>query len=134
MDPPFGAEVLDSTHAFTDFPEPTPLPDEWEEPTPSVHPNFNFELVVFRVSSALHSRLTHLILLFKAGDTLFKVIKNGFQVPGTVFEAMFALPLGGEVPVEGTSIETPIVLEGIDEQHFDAFLRVLYPLYVQLSP
>jgi len=95
-----------------------------------------FQLWTCRVSGKLctHSRPTHLILLFKAGDTLFKVIKNGFQVPGTVFEAMFSLPPGGELPVEGTSIETPIVLEGIDEQHFDAFLRVLYPLYVQLSP
>ena len=45
---------------------------------------------------------------------------------------MFAPPLGGEVPVEGTSLESPIILEGVDEHHFQAFLRVLYPLYVQL--
>ena len=132
MDLPYGADVLDSTRAFADFPELGSHTDEEEDLTPSVHPNFNFELVVFRVSSALHSRPTHLILFLKAGDTLFKVIKNGFQVPGTVFEAMFALPPGGEAPVEGTSIKTPIVLEGVDEQHFHAFLRVLYPLYVPL--
>jgi len=43
---------------------------------------------------------------------------------------MFALPLGGEAPVEGTSIESPIILEGVDGHHFQLFLRVLYPLYV----
>lgn len=110
MDLPYGSDLLDSTHAFADSPVPGGSQTDEEDPQPSVHPNFNFELVVFQV-----------------GETLFKVIKNGFQVPGTIFEAMFSLPPGGEAPVEGTSLETPIVLEGVGEDHFHAFLRVLYP-------
>ncbi|KIM36758.1 hypothetical protein M413DRAFT_31388 [Hebeloma cylindrosporum] len=100
MDLPYGSDLLDSTHAFADSPVPGGSQTDEEDPQPSVHPNFNFELVVFQV-----------------GETLFKVIKNGFQVPGTIFEAMFSLPPGGEAPVEGTSLETPIVLEGVGVLH-----------------
>jgi len=42
---------------------------------------------------------------------------------------MFALPVSGDIPVEGGSLELPIVLEGVDERHFQVFLRALYPLY-----
>lgn len=126
MELSYGADVLDSTHAFADFPEPGSHANQ-EDPTPSVHPNFNFELVVFKVNSTFEFIIL-ISLFFKVGETLFKVIKNGFQVSGTIFEAMFALPLGGEAPVEGTSLESPIVLEGVDEHHFQVFLRVLYPL------
>jgi len=114
MDLGYGAEVLDSTHAFADTPGPSSHIDEEEDPTPSVHPNFNFELVVFQV-----------------GEILFRVIKNGFQVPGTIFEAMFALPVSGDIPVEGGSLDSPIVLEGVDERHFQVFLRALYPFIGQ---
>ena len=58
--------------------------------------------------------------------------KHGFEVPGTVFEAMFALPPGNdnEICPEGTSLDSPIVLEGVAEDQFRAFLRVLYPVWV----
>jgi len=111
MDLGYGA---DSTHASADIPVSSSHIDEEGDPTPSVHPNFNFELVVFQVE-----------------ETLFKVIKNGFQVPGTIFEAMFALPVNAKIPVEGSSLESPIVLEGVDERHFQVFLRALYPFIGQ---
>jgi hypothetical protein len=47
---------------------------------------------------------------------------------------MFALPVNGEIPVNGNSLESPIVLEGVDERHFQVFLRALYPLYVRPQP
>ncbi|KIM36757.1 hypothetical protein M413DRAFT_31387 [Hebeloma cylindrosporum] len=100
----YGAGALGSIAASADSPERA------DQVRASLHPNFDFELVVFQV-----------------GKTLFKVIKDAFLVPGTIFEAMFSLPGGGEVPVEGTSLECPIILEGVDEHHFQAFLRVLYP-------
>jgi hypothetical protein len=55
MDLGFGADMLDSTHAFADFPGPSSHVDEEEERTPSLHPNFNFELVVFQASSTFHA-------------------------------------------------------------------------------
>jgi hypothetical protein len=60
------------------------------------------------------------------------VNKHGFEVPGTVFEAMFALPPGNDNQIrpEGTSLDSPIFLEGIGEDQFRAFLLVLYPLWV----
>jgi hypothetical protein len=83
-------------------------------PTPVLHVDsiFNFQLVVFQV-----------------GNTLFQVFRKGFEVPGTIFEAMFALPSGSgnENRLEGTSLEFPIFLDGVREDQFRAFLRVLYP-------
>ncbi|KIM36752.1 hypothetical protein M413DRAFT_448888 [Hebeloma cylindrosporum] len=80
--------------------------------TPQVDSFFNFQLVVFQV-----------------GDTLFQVVRNGFEIPGTIFEAMFALPSGNgnETPIEGTSLENPIILDGVAEEQFRAFLRAIYP-------
>ena len=62
--------------------------------------------------------------------------KHGFNVPGTPFEAMFALPQGpsvktedmGATGCEGLSDDNPIVLHQVEEEDFRAFLRVLYPL------
>ena len=55
-----------------------------------------------------------------------------FNVLGTPFEAMFALP---QAPTdddsnEGSSLENPIHLPGIKVEHFRSFLRILYPLCV----
>jgi len=57
------------------------------------------------------------------------VFRKGFEVPGTIFEAMFALPSGSgnENRLEGTSLEFPIFLDGVRDDQFRAFLRVLYP-------
>jgi hypothetical protein len=63
------------------------------------------------------------------------VIRNGFEVPGTIFEAMFALPQANEngTPIEGTSLDNPIILDGVEEKQFRAFLRALYPLWVSIN-
>ena len=51
------------------------------------------------------------------------MIRNGFEVPGTIFEAMFALPQANEngTPIEGTSLDNPIILDGVAEEQFRAF-------------
>jgi len=65
------------------------------------------------------------------------VVRNGFEVPGTIFEAMFSLPPANEnengTSVEGMSLDNPIILDGIAEEQFRAFLRVLYPLWVPIN-
>ena len=65
----------------------------------------------------------------KVEDTLFQVLRNGFDLPGTPFEAMFALPQT-ETSIEGSSLENPFYLPGIKVEHFRSFLRILYPLCV----
>jgi len=69
MEPSYGADMPDSTHAFADFPEPGSHTDD-EDPTPSVHPNFNFELVVFQVSSTFEFHYTHPIIFQGWGKSL----------------------------------------------------------------
>ena len=66
----------------------------------------------------------------KVENTLFKVLRNGFNVPGTPFEAMFALPQTPTDNIEGSSLENPIHLPGVKADHFRSFLRILYPLCV----
>jgi hypothetical protein len=51
----------------------------------------------------------------KVENKLFQVLKNGFNIPGTTFEAMFALP---QTPtnnnnIAGSSLKNPIKLAGI---------------------
>jgi len=64
----------------------------------------------------------------QVGDTIFQVPRNGFEVPGTVFEAMFSLPTGIDDlrGVQGTSDENPIILP-VREDDFRGFLDALYP-------
>ncbi|CAA7260400.1 unnamed protein product [Cyclocybe aegerita] len=66
---------------------------------------------------------------FRVGNTIFRVPRHGFEVPGTVFEAMFSLPssVDEEGEAEGSSDEHPIVLNGVEENHFNGFLGALYP-------
>ena len=71
---------------------------------------------------------------YQVGNTLFKVPKTGFQVSGTIFEAMFSLPTNETKGIiEGSSDDNPIYLHGIDENKFRAFLTLLYPSYVAES-
>ncbi|KAF8800854.1 hypothetical protein BYT27DRAFT_7262582 [Phlegmacium glaucopus] len=81
---------------------------------------FNFQIVVFQVE-----------------NMLFQVLRNGFNVPGTPFEAMFALPnaaMGVDgASLEGSSLENPIYLPGIKVDHFRTFLRILYP-FIDRTP
>ena len=69
-------------------------------------------------------------ILPKVENTLFQVLRNGFNIPGTPFEAMFTLPQTQTNGIEGSSLENPIHLPGIKEDHFRSFLRILYPLCV----
>ena len=43
---------------------------------------------------------------------------------------MFSLPPERNVQVEGMSDERPLILEGVTQKDFRAFLKVLFPPYV----
>ena len=58
-------------------------------------------------------------------NTIFRVPRNGFDVPGTIFEAMFSLPVEGD-NMQGSSDSNPIILP-VSEEHFRGFLRAMYP-------
>jgi len=73
------------------------------------------------------------IVVFKVENTLFQVHRNCFNVPGTPFEAMFALPQTQTQSVEGSSLDNPIHLLGIKVDHFRSFLRILYP-FIDRTP
>jgi len=79
-----------------------------------VEHDFNFQVIVFEVE-----------------NRLFQVLRNGFNVPGTPFEAMFSLPHTQTDSIEGSSLENPIHLQGIRVDHFRSFLRILYPFIGQ---
>jgi len=85
-----------------------------ENPASLLDPGFIFQIVVFKVE-----------------NTLFQVLRNGFNVPGTPFEAMFALPQTQTDSIEGSCLENPIHLLGIKADHFRSFLRILYPFMGQ---
>ncbi|KAH9941605.1 uncharacterized protein BXZ73DRAFT_74824 [Epithele typhae] len=76
-------------------------------------------------------------LIIQVGVQLFKVPRQKFEGGSRVFRDMFSLPQPSHLAVdgplrsaEGTSEDHPLVLEGIDETEFCAFLRVLLvPLY-----
>jgi hypothetical protein len=63
--------------------------------------------------------------IVQVGNTIFRVPKNGFVVPGSIFEAMFSLPTTGE-NAEGLNDQNPINLP-VNEEHFRGFLRAMYP-------
>ena len=96
---------------------------------------FNFQIVVFEVYFCIHTsyKETMTTSFQKVEDTLFQVLRNSFNVPGTPFEAMFALPQTETDNFEGSSLENPIYLSGIKAEHFRSFLRILYPLCVLMT-
>ena len=112
-------------------------------------PASKIPLLVFKLTKTSTSKLSYLRYIFniflsssitkfprppkKVENTLFKVLRNGFNVSGTPFEAMFALPQAqtdDNIQVEGLSLENPIHLPGVKVDHFRSFLRILYPLCV----
>jgi len=66
-------------------------------------------------------------ITFQVEDTLFRVLKSGFEVEGSPFEAMFSLPQAPGEILEGTDDSSPIYLHGITKVSFRSFLRVLFP-------
>ncbi|KAF4620933.1 hypothetical protein D9613_001094 [Agrocybe pediades] len=75
-------------------------------------------------------------ITFKVENTLFRVPRCGFEAPGCFFTTMFTLPGPGEqgVQIEGSDDAHPILLEGIQQSHFKAFLKVLYPKLYKCLP
>ncbi|KAH9941599.1 uncharacterized protein BXZ73DRAFT_41378 [Epithele typhae] len=65
--------------------------------------------------------------LLQVGTQLFKVPRRKFEDGSEIFRDMFAVPqLGSDVAAEGSSDDRPLVLEGIREEDFCAFLRALF--------
>ncbi|KLO09626.1 hypothetical protein SCHPADRAFT_833766, partial [Schizopora paradoxa] len=60
-------------------------------------------------------------------DVLFRVPVEPFETRSEVFRDMFSLPNGDEASKEGTSDDSPIVLEGVAVDDFRALLKFLYP-------
>lgn len=86
---------------------------------------FNFELISFRVRVEFcHDDVLTGLIQFKVETTVFRVITRGLVAPGSAFEVMLSLPNANHG--EGSCNEKPILLEGVQEGHFRAFLRVLY--------
>lgn len=69
-------------------------------------------------------------VVFRVEGTLFKVPRRGFESGSGVFATMFSLPsvLGHGEKKEGQSDETPIILEGIQEDDFRSLLHLMYPI------
>ncbi|KAF9558130.1 hypothetical protein CPC08DRAFT_709866, partial [Agrocybe pediades] len=71
-------------------------------------------------------------------DTLFRVPRWGFEEPECFFADMFKSALPGPGPngeqVEGTSDDSPIVMEGESKFHFRAFLKALYSRVYKVLP
>ena len=126
---------IPTTISFDTLPSPTddlPAGPSIEKRAPHLDYVFNFQIVVFEVyflSSYFSHKEIVTISFQKVENTLFQVLRNGFNVPGTAFEAMFALPQTQSDNTEG-SLENPIHLPGIKADHFRSFLRILYPLCV----
>ncbi|KAK7008258.1 hypothetical protein R3P38DRAFT_3211119 [Favolaschia claudopus] len=70
---------------------------------------------------------------FRVEDRLFNVPRYHFDRASEVFADMFAVPQpGGDACKEGQSDSNPIVLEGKSFADFQALLKVLYPLRMDL--
>ena len=115
-----------------------PLVNLYRDPAPkdlfvsTVSSTFNSSYFRYISCRNLHMLSTIIQSVLKVENTLFQVLRNGFNVPGTTFEAMFKLP---HTPtdidsnsLEGSNLENPIHLPGIKAAHFRSFLRILYPL------
>ncbi|KDR75485.1 hypothetical protein GALMADRAFT_483801 [Galerina marginata CBS 339.88] len=98
-------------------------------------PTVQSDLVLSRPSSPMPVSDTGALPPPTVEDKLFQVLKNGFDVPGTIFEAMFSLPSRETRSslLEGNSLENPIYLPGIQKDHFRVFLRALFP-FTSISP
>ncbi|TFL04324.1 hypothetical protein BDV98DRAFT_590148 [Pterulicium gracile] len=68
---------------------------------------------------------------FRVEGTLFKVPQCRFVNESPIFRGMYSLPQ--QADAEGLSDDKPIDLTGVEKLDFTRFLRVLYPLGVQLS-
>ena len=81
---------------------------------------YYFQNVIFQVCF-VGRRIGMKVHKVKAGNTLFRVPRDIFNIPGTIFEAMFALPPTRDA--EGSTDENPIVLS-VEDIYFRGFLRV----------
>ncbi|KAF8959926.1 hypothetical protein BDZ97DRAFT_1365170 [Flammula alnicola] len=74
--------------------------------------------------------LDTVMIVFEVENTLFRLQKKGFEVPGSFFETMFSLPGHDRngLQGEGHSDQCPIVLNGISISHFRGFLHVMKTL------
>ncbi|EJC99804.1 uncharacterized protein FOMMEDRAFT_148622 [Fomitiporia mediterranea MF3/22] len=71
-------------------------------------------------------------IVFLVEDCLFTVNRKPFETESDVFSGMFSLPVGSDVPVDGSDEKHPLRLEQVTIDEFQALLTVMYtPLYRQ---
>jgi hypothetical protein len=63
---------------------------------------------------------------------LFKVPRAYFERDSEVFCSLFQLPVAQDLPIEGSSDQKPLHLEGVKEDDFRQLLKVMFPRYVIL--
>ncbi|KAF6755684.1 hypothetical protein DFP72DRAFT_964752 [Ephemerocybe angulata] len=80
-------------------------------------------------------------VIFKVEDTLFCVPRHGLEQASVVFADMFRMPTGtretcvADAPyLEGTSDDSPIVLEGYKSSEFNSLLKFIYPSTILNDP
>lgn len=97
------------------------LPPVVGRPQAHVDTVWNFSCVTFQVRAHCPFNTFSMNKAFltcgQAEDTLFSVLKQGFLVPGSPFEAMFAQSASGD----------PIFLENTTAFDFRALLSAMYP-------
>jgi BTB/POZ domain len=71
--------------------------------------------------------------IFQVEGCLFKVPRTYFERDSEVFCALFQLPVAQDTPIEGSSDQKPLRLEGIKEDDFRQLLRVMYPRSVDCA-
>jgi len=66
-------------------------------------------------------------IVFLVDGMLFKVHRRDFELGSEVFEGMFKAPPEVGKPVEGSSPDHPLQLDGIKRDDFVQLLKVMYP-------
>jgi len=123
-----------SLNSLPPSPSPSPSFDYYKFdilPSPTVTDDPLAGPSIEKRASRLDQDFNYQVVVFEVENTLFQVPRIGFNVPGSPFEAMFALPQTQTDDIEGSSLDNPIQLSGVKVHHFRPFLRVLYPFVGQ---
>jgi len=101
------------------------LPTEFQSEAAAIH-----DVDSERATTRRDESFYFVDIIFLVEGCLFKVPRTYFERDSEAFSAMFKLPVAQDVPVEGSSDQQPIHLEGITAHEFRQLLRVMYPQHV----
>jgi hypothetical protein len=66
-------------------------------------------------------------------DTYFNLPRHYFEHYSVVFRDMFQLPSSNDEPLDGSSKELPLRLDGVDKTDFRRLLKVMFHMSVRSS-